>query len=58
MHLMLAPQEHEVLLWAVNGTISNLGTEIGYTDNQAMGEDLQKQKEILLVIHTRLGFTA
>ncbi|MCS6303500.1 MAG: hypothetical protein H8K07_07530 [Nitrospira sp.] len=55
---MLATQEHEVLLWAVKGTISNLGMEIGYTDNQAMGEDLQKQKEILLVIHARLGFTA
>lgn len=58
MHLMLAPQEHEVLLWAVKGTISDLGTEIGHTDNQAMREDLQKRKEILSMIHTRLGFSA
>lgn len=58
MHLMLAPQEHEVLLWAVKGTISDLGTEIGHTDNRAMREDLQKQKEIFSVIHTRLGCSA
>lgn len=58
MHLILAPQEHEILLWAVKGAISDLGTEIGHTDNQAMREDLQKRKEILSVIHARLGFTA
>jgi hypothetical protein len=58
MHLILAPQEHEILLWAVKGTIADLGTEIGHTDNQAMREDLQKRKEILSVIHARLGFTA
>ena len=56
MDLKLVPQEQEVLLWAVNGTISDLGTEIGHTDNQAMREDLQKRKEILSVIHARLGF--
>ncbi|HWF60793.1 MAG TPA: hypothetical protein VN666_10870 [Nitrospira sp.] len=58
MQLTLAPQEHEVLLWAVKGTISELGTEIGHTDNQAMREDLQKRKEILSVIHARLGCPA
>lgn len=56
MHLMLEPQEQEVLLWAVKGTISDLGTEIGHTDSQPMREDLQKRKEILSVIHARLGF--
>lgn len=40
MHLMLEPQEQEVLLWAVKGTISDLGTEIGHTDSQPMREDL------------------
>lgn len=54
MRLMLVPQEQEVLLWAVKGTISDLGTEIGHTDNQAMREDLQKRKKILSVIHARL----
>jgi len=58
MHLMLIPQEHEVLLWGVKGVISDLGTEIGHTDNQAMREDLQKRKEILSVIHARLGYPA
>lgn len=57
MHLILVPQEHEILLWAVKGTISDLGTEIGHTDNHAMREDLRKRKEILSVIHARLGFT-
>lgn len=37
MHLMLEPQEQEVLLWAVKGTISDLGTEIGHTDSQHAG---------------------
>jgi hypothetical protein len=40
------------------GVISDLGTEIGHIDNQAMREDLQKRKEILSVIHARLGFPA
>lgn len=36
MHPMLEAQEHEVLLWTVQGTISDLRTEIGHSDNQAM----------------------
>ncbi|MBK9305696.1 MAG: hypothetical protein IPM58_01060 [Nitrospira sp.] len=47
MQLEMVPQEQEVLLWAVKSTISDLRTEIGHTDNQAMREDLQKRKEIL-----------
>lgn len=58
MNLMLISEEQEVLLWAINGTISDLRTEIGHTDNQAMREDLQKRKEILTMIHARLGFPA
>lgn len=54
MHLALGPQDREVLLWAVKGAISDLGTEIGHTDNQAMREDLQTRKKILSVIHARL----
>lgn len=54
MNLLLVPQEHEVLLWAVKGVVSDLGTEIRHTDNQAMREDLQRRKAILTVIHTRL----
>lgn len=47
MNLMLISDEQEVLLWAVNGTISDIRTEIGHTDNQAMREDLHKRKTFL-----------
>lgn len=56
MHLSLIPQEHEVLLGVVKAAISDLQTEIGHTDKQAMRDDLQRRKEILSVIHARLGF--
>lgn len=36
MQLTLAPQEQKVLSWAVKSAISDLGTEIGHSDNQAM----------------------
>jgi len=55
MQLELVSQEQEVLLWAIKDTISDLGTEIRHTDNQAMRQDLQKRKEILSVIYARLG---
>ena len=55
MQLSLIPEEHEVLLWAVKSAMSDLQTEIGHTDTQAMREGLQRQKEILSVIHARLG---
>jgi len=55
MQLLLTPEEHEVLLWAVKTAMSDLQTEIGHTDMQAMREGLQRRKEILSVIHARLG---
>lgn len=55
MQLSLMPEEHEVLLWAVKSAMSDLQTEIGHTDKQAMREGLQRRKEILSVIHARLG---
>jgi hypothetical protein len=58
MHLTLVAQEHEVLLWSVRSIISDLQTEIGHTDKQAMREDLQKRKEIPSAIHARLGSLA
>ena len=57
MHLMLEPKEQEVLLWAVQAALSDLRTEIGHTDNQAMRKDLQMRKEVLTVIHARLGLS-
>jgi len=58
MQLTLAPQEQIVLSWAVESAISDLRTEIGHTDNQAMREDLQKRKGVLLAILDRLSVTA
>jgi hypothetical protein len=58
MQLTLAPQEQEVLLWAVKSAISDLGTEIGHTDNQAMRQDLQQRKQVLSAILNRLSVSA
>jgi len=58
MQLTLAPQEREVLSWAVESAISDLRTEIGHTDNQAMRKDLQERKGVLLAILDRLRVTA
>lgn len=57
MQLTLAPQEQVVLSWAVESAISDLGTEIGHTDNQAMRHDLHERKEVLLTILDRLRVT-
>ena len=54
MQLTLTSQEQEVLSWAVESAISDLGTEIGHTDNQAMRQDLQERKRVLLAILDRL----
>ncbi len=58
MQLTLEPREQEVLSWAVKNAISDLGTEIGHTDNQAMRQDLQERKGVLLAILDRLSVTA
>lgn len=57
MQLMLAPQDQEVLSWAVKSAISDLSTEIGHTDNRAMRQDLQERKRVLLAILDRLRVT-
>ena len=54
MQLTLTPQEQEVLSGAVKSAISDLGTEVGHTDKQAMRQDLQERKAILLAILDRL----
>lgn len=58
MQLTLTLQEQEVLLGAVTSAISDIGTEIGHTDNQAMRQDLQKRKKVLLAILDQLRVTA
>ena len=58
MQLTLAPQEQDVLSWAIQSAISDLATEIGHTDNQVMRQDLQQRKQVLLAILNRLIVTA
>ncbi|HSA85305.1 MAG TPA: hypothetical protein VLE46_03920 [Nitrospira sp.] len=58
MQLTLASKEQEVLSWAVQSVISDLGTEVGHTDSQAMRQDLQERKAVLLAILDRLRVTA
>ena len=58
MQLTLTSQEQEVLLGAVKSAVSDIGTEVGHTDNQAMRQDLQKSKKVLLAILDRLKGTA
>jgi len=58
MQLTLTPQEQEVLSGAFKSAISDLGTEVGHTDNQAMRQDLQKKKGVLSAILDRLRMTA
>jgi hypothetical protein len=57
MQLTLTLQEQEVLSGAVKSAISDLGTEVGHTDNQAMRQGLQKRKKVLLAILDRLRVT-
>ena len=56
--LTLTPQEQEVLSEAIKSAISDLGTEIGHTDAQAMRQDLRQSKKVLLAILDRLNITA
>jgi hypothetical protein len=58
MQLTLDSKEQEVLSWAVKSAISDLGTEIGHTDNQAMRHGLQERKGVLLAMLDRLRVTA
>ena len=58
MQLTLTPEEPEVLAGAVKSAISDVGTEVGHTDNQAMRLGLQKNKKVLMTILDRLRVTA
>ena len=57
MQLTLTPEEQEVLAGAVKSAISDVGTEVGHTDNQAMRLGLQKRKKVLMAILDRLRVT-
>ncbi len=55
MQLTLEPQEHEILLWALKSSLSDLGAEIAGTENQDVRDDLKERKRILLALINRLG---
>ncbi len=57
MQLTLTVEEQEVLSGAIKSAISDVGTEVGHTDNQAMRQGLQKRKKVLLAILDRLKGT-
>lgn len=58
MQLTLTVEEQEVLSGAIKSAISDVGTEVGHTDNQAMRQGLQQNKKVLLAILDRLKGTA
>lgn len=58
MQLTLTSEEQKVLSEAVKSAISDVGTEVGHTDNQTMRQGLQKSKKVLLSILDRLKVTA
>lgn len=58
MQLTLTLQEQEVLSEAVKSAISDVGAEVGHTDNQAMRQGMQERKKVLLAILDRFKVTA
>ena len=52
--LSLELNEQDILIWALQGTISDLGAEIADTENQEFREDLKHRKTILRNILQRL----
>jgi hypothetical protein len=53
--VVLQPKEQEVLVWALQSTVSDLGSEIAGTEKQEFREDLKERKAVLLGILSRLG---
>ena len=47
-------EESEIMSWAVKTALSDLGTEIGHTDNIAMRQDLHERKRLFLMLLKRL----
>jgi hypothetical protein len=54
MQLSLEPNEQEILIWALQGAVSDLGTEIADTESQEFREDLKERKVVLQTILQRL----
>lgn len=54
VQLSLDPNERDILLWALQGTVSDLGAEIADTENQEFRDDLKERKAVLQHILQRL----
>lgn len=52
--LSLEPNEQDILIWALQGPVSDLGGEIADTENQEFREDLKQRKTVLQNILRRL----
>lgn len=55
MQVTLDEKEKDILLWALRGSISDLGTEIADTENHDYREDLKERRSILQDIVKRLS---
>lgn len=53
-HLLLELNEQDILIWALQSTVSDLGAEIADTENQEFREDLKHRKFVLQNILLRL----
>jgi hypothetical protein len=54
MQLSLEPNEQDILVWALQVAVSDLGAEIVDTENQEFREDLKERKTVLQNILQRL----
>ncbi len=52
--LSLDPNERDVLVWALQSAVSDLGAEIADTENQEFRNDLKERKAVLQNILQRL----
>lgn len=55
MEVTLDEKERDILRWALNTAISELGHEIADTEKQELREDLKERKRVLQAILGRLG---
>ncbi len=55
MQLSLEPKEQEILVWALQNTVSDLGHEIADTEKYDYREDLKQRKAVLQALLGRLG---
>ncbi len=55
MQITLDPKERDILKWALESAISDLGHEIADTERHEFRQDLKERKAVLQGILTKLG---